>query len=655
MVGSEPDGTNKIGVAPGAKWIAAKAFDTEGSGSDSDILEAAEWIMAPGGRVDMAPDVVNNSWSGGPGVNEWFLEVVQTWRAYGIFPVFAAGNASILYPNGPGTIASPANYPESFAVGAVDEEDALADFSFQGPSPYDEIKPELTAPGVNIRSTLPNGGYGEKSGTSMAAPHVAGAVALLRQANANVTVNEIEQILIETATPLTDRNFPESPNQGYGYGLLNAYDAVLSETQGMGMIKGNVTIEGEDTEDPDYTHTPISEASEGLQVDLTVQASDNISVESVELAYKMNDGEWNYVDSERVNGNYLNGEYLATIPAGVVEAGTLTYKWTITDYAGNTVTSEEYIVTVLESLTIGYSEDFETEPTGWTIVGENPNWEWGVPTSGPNGAASGEKVYATNLSGDYSSGMREMLVMPPIVLPEGEAFLHFKQWYSFEQSEYTGAAYDYGYVMVSTNGQDWTELSMVQGDSRSWVDASIDLSEYAGQGIFIAFYTYSDFSTEQPGWYIDDVALSATNNGESDNTSSDLETINTSDFTGKDTKVETDNKLSLLPIEAQVSVLETGRSVVTNPQNGSYALRHPAGEFSVIAESYGYHSQTKTIEVADDEEVTTNFTLEEKESGTITGVITDELTGEPVEGARVYLVEDANIEPVETNADGSSV
>lgn len=653
MVGSEPEGTNKIGVAPGAKWIAAKAFDANGNGTDSDILEAAQWMMAPGGRVDMAPDVVNNSWSGGPGINEWFLEVVQTWRAYGIFPVFAAGNASILIPNGPGTIASPANYPESFAVGAVDKENQIADFSFQGPSPYGEIKPELTAPGVKIRSTLPDGGYGDKSGTSMAAPHVAGAVALLRQANANLTVDEIEQILIETAIPLTDRDFLESPNHGYGHGLLNVYDAVLSETQGMGMITGNVTVEGEDAQSPVYSHTPISEVSEGLQIDLTVQASDNISVESVELAYKLNDGEWNHVSADRISGNYLNGEYLATIPAGVAEAGTLTYQWIISDYAGNTVTSEEYLVSVIESLTIGYFEDFETEPAGWTIVGENPNWEWGIPTSGPNEAASGEKVYATNLEGNYSNGMREMLVMPAIVLPDGQASLQFKQWHSFEQSAYTGTAYDYGYVMVSTNGQDWTELLMVKGDSGGWVDTSVDLSQYAGQGIFIGFYTYSDLSTGRPGWYIDDVALSATANGAIVNTSADPATIHTADIAVVDIDMETDNTLSLLPIDAQVSVLETGRSTVTNPQNGSYTLRNPAGEYHVVAESYGYHSQTKTAVIADDEEVSLNFTLQEKARGIITGVITDELTGEPVEGARVYLVEDANIEPVETSADGS--
>ncbi|WP_047986388.1 S8 family serine peptidase [Ornithinibacillus californiensis] len=653
MVGSEPDGTNQIGVAPGAKWIAAKAFDANGNGSDSNILEAAQWIMAPGGRVDMAPDVVNNSWSGGPGINEWFLEVVQTWRAYGIFPVFAGGNASILIPNGPGTIASPANYPESFAVGAVDDENILADFSFQGPSPYGEIKPDLTAPGVKIRSTLPDGGYGDKSGTSMAAPHVAATVALLRQANASISVDEIEQVLLETAIPLTDREFSESPNNGYGHGLLNVYDAVLSETQGMGMITGNVTIEGEDAEDPVYSHNPITEVSEGQQIDLTVQASDNISVESVQLEYKVNDGEWINVSAERTSGNYLSGEYLATIPAGVAEAGTLTYRWIITDYAGNNVTSEDYVVTIVESLSIGYFEDFETEPQGWTIVGDNPTWEWGVPTSGPNAAASGEHVYATNLAGDYMNSNREMLVMPAISLPDEPASLHFKQWHSFEQSIYTGTAYDYGYVMVSTNGQDWTNLLMVKGDSEGWADASVDLSDYAGQGIFIAFYTYSDSSTSRPGWYLDDVGLQAGVDGASTNTNFEPTTIKTTDLVDLNTGVETDNALALLPIDAQVSVLETGRSTVTNPQNGSYALRHPAGEYTVIAESYGYHAQSETVAIADDADVSLNFTLEEKTLGTISGVITDELSGEPIEGARVYLVEDANIEPAETNADGA--
>ncbi|MEW8971875.1 MAG: S8 family serine peptidase, partial [Mesobacillus sp.] len=653
MVGAEQDGKNQIGIAPGAKWIAAKAFDSAGKGADSHILAAAQWILAPGGRVDMAPDVVNNSWSGGSGMDEWFLEVVQTWRASEIFPVFAAGNASLMSPNGPGTIASPANYPESFAVGATNDDNELADFSFQGPSPYGEIKPEVTAPGVNIRSSVPGSGYEDKwNGTSMAAPHVSAAAAMLRQANASITVEEIEQVLTETAKPLTDTTYPKSPNNGYGNGLLNVFDAVLSVTVGMGTINGNVTIEGEDTENPKYEHTPIAEADQGVQIDLSILASDNVSVESVKLKYKVNDGAWNTVGSERTSGNYLSGEYSASIPAGFTENGTLTYQWVITDFVGNIVTTEEYVVTVKEGLTTGYFEDFETEPVGWTVVGQTSttNWEWGIPTSGPNSAASGEKVYATNLEGNYTNGMREMLVMPSIFLSGDQAYLQFKQWHSFEVSASTGTAYDYGYIMVSPNGQDWTQLAMVKGNSDGWVDAEVDLSAYTGKGLYIAFYTFSDSSANRPGWYIDDVALSSTSNQSAINSMTAIEQKNSEI---KYTEEEGETPLTLLPLQAQVSVVETGRSAVTNPQNGSFTLIHPAGEYTAVAESYGYHPKSKTIQVADKQETVEDFTLEEKLVGNITGIVVNELTGEPIEGAKVYLVEDANIEPAVTDEEGS--
>src|SRR5699024_4330694 len=146
MVGNEPDGSNQIGVAPGAKWIAVKAFSDDG-GSDADILAAAEWILAPtdkegNSRVDLAPDIVNNSWSGGPGLDEWYRDVVKEWRHAGIFPAFAAGNVDMYNPGGPGSIANPANYPESFAIGATDKDNLIGEFSLLGPSPYDEIKPD---------------------------------------------------------------------------------------------------------------------------------------------------------------------------------------------------------------------------------------------------------------------------------------------------------------------------------------------------------------------------------------------------------------------------------------------------------------------------------------------------------------------------------
>ncbi|MGP4083062.1 S8 family serine peptidase, partial [Pseudalkalibacillus sp. R45] len=197
MVGAEPDGSNQVGVAPGAKWIAVKAFTAAG-GTDVDLLEAGEWIIAPtdaDGNLhpEMAPDVVNNSWGGGPGLDEWYRPMVQNWRAADIFPEFSAGNTTIFNPGGPGSVATPANYPESFATGATDINDNLASFSLEGPSPYDEIKPDVSAPGVNIRSTVPGSAYeGGWNGTSMAGPHVSAVVALLRQVDSSLTVDEIE-------------------------------------------------------------------------------------------------------------------------------------------------------------------------------------------------------------------------------------------------------------------------------------------------------------------------------------------------------------------------------------------------------------------------------------------------------------------------------
>src|SRR5699024_8052505 len=142
-------GSNQVGVAPGAEFISVKAF-TESGGTDADLLEAAEWILAPtdsagNARADLAPDVVNNSWGGGPGLDEWYRDVVIKWRAAEIFPEFSAGNTGLGNPGGPGSVATPANYPESFATGATDSDDNLADFSLEGPSPYDEIKPDISA------------------------------------------------------------------------------------------------------------------------------------------------------------------------------------------------------------------------------------------------------------------------------------------------------------------------------------------------------------------------------------------------------------------------------------------------------------------------------------------------------------------------------
>jgi subtilisin family serine protease len=230
MIGGSATGA-PIGVAPGAQVVVAKAIDGTGAGNASNLIAAAQWITDPDGNPATAdfPVVVNNSWTGTGANDTWFRQAVQTWVAAGILPVFSAGNGG----PGAGTVGSPASYPESLAVGAVDDARAVASFSSRGPVVWQNtdalgppagtalVKPDLAAPGVGIVSTLSTG-YLTYTGTSMAAPHVAGAAALVKQANPALTGVQIGQLLRETATPLGSA----VPNPETGAGLVSALAAV---------------------------------------------------------------------------------------------------------------------------------------------------------------------------------------------------------------------------------------------------------------------------------------------------------------------------------------------------------------------------------------------------------------------------------------------
>ncbi|MEE2708206.1 MAG: S8 family serine peptidase, partial [Gemmatimonadota bacterium] len=232
MVGGDASGV-AIGVAPNAKWIAAGAFDENG-GSTTAILRAMGYMADPDGnpQTDDAPDVVNNSWGGG-GENNVFKTAIDNWISLGIFPAFANGNSG----PGAGTVGYPAYYPQSFGVGATDSVDVIAGFSSRGPAITGEIKPEVSAPGVKILSSLPNGEYGRYSGTSMATPHVSGAIALLKQANPSISIAEIRSVLQTTAVDLG----ATGEDNDYGHGRIDIFEAVKFVAEGMGTLSGTVT------------------------------------------------------------------------------------------------------------------------------------------------------------------------------------------------------------------------------------------------------------------------------------------------------------------------------------------------------------------------------------------------------------------------------
>lgn len=233
LVGGNAGGT-AIGVAPGAQWIAAKVFNDAGQAPYSVIHLGFQWLLNPDGvsGSDDAPNVVNISWGLG-GVNKCETEFqpdVEALTGAGIAVVFAAGNSG---PN-PSTSISPGNLPGAFAVGAVNITNNIYTLSSRGPCACDgTIYPDMAAPGVGIRtSTLTYGGafpnsYVTLSGTSFAAPHVAGAMALLLSAFPDLTVDDLEAVLKDSAFDLGD----PGPDNSYGYGLLKvlaAYQLLFS-------------------------------------------------------------------------------------------------------------------------------------------------------------------------------------------------------------------------------------------------------------------------------------------------------------------------------------------------------------------------------------------------------------------------------------------
>ena len=177
MVGS--DGANQIGVAPGARWITAKGCETN-TCTTSSLLASGQWMLAPtrldgtGADASRRPHIINNSW-GGAGGATWY----PTPSGPGVRP--ACSRPSPCGNSGPacGTAGSPGDDEQAYASGYFDVNNAIASLSSRGAGPAGRIKPDVAAPGVNVRSSVPGGGYASLSGSSMASPHTAGTVALM--------------------------------------------------------------------------------------------------------------------------------------------------------------------------------------------------------------------------------------------------------------------------------------------------------------------------------------------------------------------------------------------------------------------------------------------------------------------------------------------
>ena len=343
VTGQAPDDT--IGVAPGALWIAANTIN-QGVGTefDNDVLASLEWFSDPDGNPATTADVpcvVQNSWGtyeplGYPDCFSYWWTAIDNCEAAGVCLTWSAGNEG----DDPASLRSPADRADSpynaFSVGSTQNyyPYEISGFSSRGPSncggPY-AMKPEVCAPGSNIYSAQPGGGYQYLDGTSMAGPHVAGAVALMCASNPDLDVETIKQILMETAL---DRGVVGEDNT-YGHGFINAYEAVLAVMGGLGTVSGTVT--------DITTGLPL----EGVHVGVVDRPVNRITGADGHFEFMLPVGEWTltfdvfgYADASRtvqvLENQTVDGSFAMTPLASAVLSG-IVYDFESNTVAGATV------------------------------------------------------------------------------------------------------------------------------------------------------------------------------------------------------------------------------------------------------------------------------------------------------------------------------
>ncbi|MFQ6103842.1 MAG: S8 family serine peptidase [Candidatus Glassbacteria bacterium] len=578
-----------VGVAWGAQWIACNAINQNvGPAFDNDVITAFEWFADPDGdpqTVDDVPDVVQNSW----GINEWFgydytdcdsrwWEVIDNCEAAGVVVTFSAGN------EGPDdeSLRSPADRATTpynvFSIGAVDATNydypyPIASWSSRGPTGCDHstIKPEVVAPGVDVYSCIPGGGYSDYySGTSMAGPHVAGVVGLMREANPNLTVDEIKEVLMITA-----HDFGASGEDNtYGMGFIDAYESVLLVMSGVGYLVGSVT--DAETGDPIPADLEVVGTTKKTTADpltgnyafilqgdttYTVQAS-YFGYDTIEQDVYVTPDDTTILDFELTtsptgnlagvvmdydDGLPIDGATVeivdtpipstATGPRGIfifegIPAGaTYTVQASAEGFGSN---SEEKSIEAGETrilalpLKTGFSDAMETGAPGWTHDNVTPGYvdQWHLSTQ-RNHTAGGTTSWKCGSTGggDYANYLDAGLETPTIDLQENSS-LFFWHWIDAEVYN-SSQAWDGAIVEISINGGAFEQITPVGGypytiypndaspfepgtpcfsGTYDWQQEEFDLTGYSGDAV-IRFRFGSDGYVTQEGWYIDDVII----------------------------------------------------------------------------------------------------------------------------------------------------
>jgi bacillopeptidase F len=463
---------DEIGVAPGAQFIHAATIDRAGiQRTVDDSILAFQWLIDPDGNpatVWDVPDTNSNSWGlvtghGYQPCDQTFWQYLDACEAASIVIIFSAGNESTSGLRRPGDRATD-DY-RTFAVAAIDAHFAnwpLAGFSSQGPTlctpnMTPAIKPDISAPGVQVRSSVPTNAYSNFDGTSMASPHINGVVALMREANPEITPEEVKQVIYDTAF---DLGAPAEDNL-YGWGMVDAVEAV-NEALSLATLRFVLPNGLPSFIDPQGGTT--------IQVDVVAQ---NVTPapNTGKLYYDVGNG---YVTIPMVETSPNSYDAVfPMVPCGI----NMSYYFSVEDTTG-----VEYFNparapgTVYSASTIpGYreffSDDFETN-TGWTVVNQNlmtGAWVRAIPIAPtrvqePPGDydGSGRCFVTGNTASQDVDGGPTILTSPIIDLSDGSPYtVQFALWHASNEP-----AVDVMVIEVSNNGgNSWVTMETREGES----------------------------------------------------------------------------------------------------------------------------------------------------------------------------------------------
>jgi hypothetical protein len=510
---------DEIGVAPGAQWISSGAIDRGGGipQTVADAIEAMEWMVDPDGDPGTSWDVpatCSNSWGltsyhGYPNCDETFWSFIDAMEAAGTVVLFSAGNEG----SSPNTLRRPGDRAlddyRTMAVAAIDERSSnytIAGFSSRGPTycttdGSQAIKPDIAAPGVNTRSSVPGGGYAQYSGTSMASPHVNGVIALMLEANPNLTPDEVKQIIYDTAEDLGSAGKDNS----YGYGLIDAVDAVNEA-----LATSTVRFEFPDGQ------PSLIDPNGGTTIRVEVTGATVTPEPGTGRLYYNSGGGWSSLPMDELVDNVYDAVF-PTFNCGDL----VSYYFSVdgmdgeTYYSPHNAPTSNYSASAYSRVAVVFEETMDSDP-GWSMEGQ---WGYGSPTGGggeygnndPTSGYTGPNCYGYNLSGDYANNMPEYDLTSTAMDCTGMSDVQLSFWRHLNVEQ---PLYDHAYIRVSTDGTTWNTVweNGSEITDNEWNLMEVDISAFADDQptVYVKWVMGStDVGWRYSGWNIDDVQLTS--------------------------------------------------------------------------------------------------------------------------------------------------